>query len=106
MFFRQEASVHLLYLQLRRDIVGGRLSCTENQILMLAGLALRAEYGDQVDRVHEAPVDYYVSPRILNQLNHYQTGELIVSHYLQLAQVSEEDAERRFIKVRIHQGPS
>jgi len=96
--FRHHVSIHLFYLELRRAVVEEKLSCTENEALLLAGLALRAEYGDQYYQVREAPLTHYLSPRILKR---HETGELIVNQYLQLSPVSVEDAERRFIKVWI-----
>lgn len=37
---------HLLYLELRRALIEGRLQCSQGQQEILAGLALQAEFGD------------------------------------------------------------
>lgn len=44
--FRHTSSQHLLYLQLRRDILEERCLATDEQLLALSGLALHAEFGD------------------------------------------------------------
>ncbi|XP_050390913.1 tyrosine-protein phosphatase non-receptor type 13 isoform X2 [Patella vulgata] len=43
---RHDSSYHLMYLQLRRDIIEDRFYCTDDQALALAGLALQVEFGD------------------------------------------------------------
>uniref|UniRef100_A0A3P8WYT6 FERM domain-containing protein n=1 Tax=Cynoglossus semilaevis TaxID=244447 RepID=A0A3P8WYT6_CYNSE len=42
---------HQYYLQLRRDLLEGRLSCHEETALYLGGLALQTEYGDCMPEV-------------------------------------------------------
>ncbi|XP_025086177.1 tyrosine-protein phosphatase non-receptor type 13-like isoform X6 [Pomacea canaliculata] len=44
--FRHTSSEHLLYLQLRRDILEERCMASDQQLLALTGLALQAEFGD------------------------------------------------------------
>ncbi|KAK0044239.1 tyrosine-protein phosphatase non-receptor type 13 [Biomphalaria pfeifferi] len=44
--FRHTSSYHLLYLQLRRDVVEDRVSCSSDVLAKLAGLALQVEFGN------------------------------------------------------------
>ncbi|KAL5112287.1 FERM domain-containing protein 3 [Taenia crassiceps] len=44
--FRQEISQYLLYLQIRRDLVQGRLLCPLNDLYTIGALILQSEYGD------------------------------------------------------------
>ncbi|VUZ42000.1 unnamed protein product [Hymenolepis diminuta] len=44
--FHQEISQYLLYLQIRRDLVQGRLLCPLNELYTMGGLILQSEYGD------------------------------------------------------------
>ena len=43
---RHASSYHLLYLQLRRDILEERCAADDDRLLALSGLALHAEFGD------------------------------------------------------------
>ena len=45
------ASRQLLFLQLRHDMLEGRLPVSSNVLLQLASLALQAEFGDQKEQV-------------------------------------------------------
>uniref|UniRef100_A0A5K3F6C9 FERM domain-containing protein n=1 Tax=Mesocestoides corti TaxID=53468 RepID=A0A5K3F6C9_MESCO len=44
--FHQEISQYLLYLQIRRDLVQGRLLCPLSELYTLGALILQSEYGD------------------------------------------------------------
>ncbi|CDS41277.1 FERM domain containing protein 3 [Echinococcus multilocularis] len=44
--FHQEISQYLLYLQIRRDLVQGRLLCPLNDLYTIGALILQSEYGD------------------------------------------------------------
>ncbi|XP_076444259.1 tyrosine-protein phosphatase non-receptor type 13-like isoform X5 [Babylonia areolata] len=48
--FRHMSSQHLLYLQLRRDVLEERCVADDHQLLSLSGLALHAEFGDYSHR--------------------------------------------------------
>lgn len=48
---RHSQTRHQYYLQLRRDLLEGRLSCHEETALYLGGLALQTEYGDCMPEV-------------------------------------------------------
>lgn len=44
-------SRHLLYLQLRKNVLEQQILCTEDDLITLGGLALQAEIGDFKDFV-------------------------------------------------------
>ncbi|XP_045128434.1 tyrosine-protein phosphatase non-receptor type 13-like [Portunus trituberculatus] len=46
----ESSSRHLLYLQLRHDLLEGRLLLPQDNLLQLAALALQAEFGDRKDQ--------------------------------------------------------
>ena len=51
-FHRHSTTRHLFYLQLRREILCGYISCQEEVAISLASLALQAEFGDYVEQFH------------------------------------------------------
>lgn len=56
-FCRHTLTCHQHYLQLRKDLLEERLHCDEETALLLASLALQAEYGD-----HQAEVQLSFHP--------------------------------------------
>lgn len=42
---------HLLYLQLRRNLLEQQIQCNIDQHIALSGLALQSEFGDYLDQV-------------------------------------------------------
>lgn len=44
-------SRHLLYLQLRKSVLEKQILCTEDDLILLGGLALQAEVGDFQENV-------------------------------------------------------
>jgi hypothetical protein len=50
-FFRNWTMKHLLYLQLRRNLLEQQIQCDIDQHLALSGLALQSEFGDYTDQV-------------------------------------------------------
>ena len=49
---RHTLTCHQYYLQLRKDILEDRMHCDDETALLLASLALQAEYGDYQAEVH------------------------------------------------------
>lgn len=45
-FNRHDLTCHQYYLQLRKDLLDERVHCDDEAALLLASLALQAEYGD------------------------------------------------------------
>lgn len=52
-FVRNEITMHLLYLQLRQDILSGTLSAPRQQLLEAGATALQAEFSDRPQHVTE-----------------------------------------------------
>lgn len=50
-FVRNENTMHLLYLQLRQDILSGTLSAPKQQLLEAGSIALQAEFSDKPQHV-------------------------------------------------------
>ena len=65
-YCRHVSTIHLLYLQLRRDIVEDRLRTEDKELIQLVGVALQAEYGDYDLRKYHMDyfvISYYFPPR-------------------------------------------
>ncbi|XP_006890616.1 PREDICTED: tyrosine-protein phosphatase non-receptor type 14 [Elephantulus edwardii] len=45
-WLQQEATRYQYYLQVKKDVLEGRLRCTVEQVIRLAGLAVQADFGD------------------------------------------------------------
>ncbi|GFO18600.1 tyrosine-protein phosphatase non-receptor type 13, partial [Plakobranchus ocellatus] len=72
--FRHSSSQHLLYLQLRRDILEGRFITSQDLLIKLAGLALQAEYGDYMKDKTAAPESHQGSSSPYFTIEHYLPG--------------------------------
>nr|XP_045009577.1 tyrosine-protein phosphatase non-receptor type 14 [Jaculus jaculus]XP_045009581.1 tyrosine-protein phosphatase non-receptor type 14 [Jaculus jaculus]XP_045009584.1 tyrosine-protein phosphatase non-receptor type 14 [Jaculus jaculus] len=46
LWLQQEATRYQYYLQVKKDVLEGRLRCTLDQVIRLAGLAVQADFGD------------------------------------------------------------
>ena len=97
---RHPMTRHLLYLQLRHDILDERLTCSdEHQIFELAALALHAEYGEWSDRASEALIEHYVAPNSLRSTPRQHAYNALQRRYRQLDVMSDFEAEAKFIQV-------
>lgn len=110
---RATAGLHLLYLQLRQNLLENSLDISSNQVLRLSSLALLAEFGDRSGlSPDESAVAYFLpehylpepltsQPELLRQLTEcHMTGaamETIGSAH-SAASVTEA-AERRFVRL-------
>ncbi|KAL7062612.1 hypothetical protein AAHC03_0949 [Spirometra sp. Aus1] len=59
--FYQEISQYLLYLQIRRDLVQGRLLCPLEELYTLGALIMQAELGDAADDISASYNDSHTS---------------------------------------------
>uniref|UniRef100_A0A3B5BBR3 FERM and PDZ domain containing 2 n=1 Tax=Stegastes partitus TaxID=144197 RepID=A0A3B5BBR3_9TELE len=95
---------HQYYLQLRRDLLEGRLSCHEETALYLAGLALQTEYGDCMPEVYGRNYyrpDQYVSKSVMEKRAlPYIQGELLRLH-TNNAQMLTDESELEFLKQQL-----
>ena len=62
---RQQATRHLYYLQLRKDVLEGGIYVHEETAMLLASYALQAEVGDYNQTLHGS--DYFVPEHYLPQ---------------------------------------
>lgn len=53
-------SRHLLYLQLRKNVLEQQILCTEDDLITLGGLALQAEIGDFKDFVRAFRIFFFL----------------------------------------------
>ncbi|XP_074647744.1 tyrosine-protein phosphatase non-receptor type 13-like isoform X2 [Tubulanus polymorphus] len=92
---------HLLYIQLRRDILEERVQCNEDDALDISALALQAEYGDydpNTCRRNYFLVEHYIPQRIVRRVGQgYGRDRLPAMHKIHNG-LSENEAEIRFIK--------
>ncbi|XP_031567263.1 tyrosine-protein phosphatase non-receptor type 13-like isoform X2 [Actinia tenebrosa] len=95
-----ETTRHQFYLQLRKDILEGRLYCHEEAAFLLAGLALQAETGNYVDTLEGDYflVEHYLNERIIKKLSVENTTLQLPEFHKNFAGLSEEQAELEFIQ--------
>ncbi|XP_026171899.1 tyrosine-protein phosphatase non-receptor type 13 [Mastacembelus armatus] len=93
---------HQYYLQLRRDLLEGRLSCHEETALYLGALALQTEYGDCMPEMYGRNYyrpDQYVSKSVMEKRAlPYIQGQLLRLH-MNNAQMLAEESKLEFLKV-------
>ena len=104
--YRHPLSRHLLYLQLRRDILEERAHCTSDECMNLAGLALQAEYGDYNKTTCASNYflpEHYVPPRIVRRLGSAYTKDNLPEAHKSHVGVKDLRAEHEFVKVSMMQ---
>ncbi|XP_068949390.1 tyrosine-protein phosphatase non-receptor type 13 isoform X6 [Petaurus breviceps papuanus] len=93
---------HQYYLQLRKDILEERMHCDDETSLLLASLALQAEYGDYQPEVHGMSyfrLEHYLPARVTERLDlSYVKEELPKLHSTYIG-ASEKETEMEFLKV-------
>ncbi|XP_023568726.1 tyrosine-protein phosphatase non-receptor type 13 isoform X5 [Octodon degus] len=93
---------HQYYLQLRKDILEERMHCDDETSLLLASLALQAEYGDYQPEVHGISyfrTEHYLPARVMEKLDlSYMKEELPKLHNTYVG-ASEKETELEFLKV-------
>ena len=111
--FRHASSHHLLYLQLRRDVLEERVIVDADFLFKLAGLALQAEYGDYSkdkaasteDQQGGAPpapyfnAEHYIPGRVLKQTGPSNACTKVTRRHKATAGLSCAEAELEFVKV-------
>ncbi|XP_072478673.1 tyrosine-protein phosphatase non-receptor type 13 isoform X10 [Notamacropus eugenii] len=93
---------HQYYLQLRKDILEERMHCDDETSLLLASLALQAEYGDYQPEVHGMSyfrLEHYLPARVTERMDlSYVKEELPKLHSTYIG-ASEKETEMEFLKV-------
>uniref|UniRef100_A0A8C5P671 Tyrosine-protein phosphatase non-receptor type 13 n=1 Tax=Leptobrachium leishanense TaxID=445787 RepID=A0A8C5P671_9ANUR len=93
---------HQYYLQQRKDILEERLYCDDEAALLLASLALQAEYGDYQPDVHSMAyfkLEHYLPPRVIEKLDLSYLKEELPRLHSTYSGASEKEAELEFLKV-------
>ncbi|KAB1282509.1 Tyrosine-protein phosphatase non-receptor type 13, partial [Camelus dromedarius] len=92
---------HQYYLQLRKDILEERMHCDDETSLLLASLALQAEYGDYQPEVHGMSyfrLEHYLPPRVMEKLDLSYIKEELPKLHNTYVGASEKETELEFLK--------
>ena len=93
---------HLMYLQLRRDMLEDRVACTPDQAMSIAAVAMQAEYGDLIPDLaatNYMEPDNYLSPGILRRTGMTYARDNLPTMHQEHAGREQEEAELRFVEV-------
>ncbi|XP_076782453.1 LOW QUALITY PROTEIN: tyrosine-protein phosphatase non-receptor type 13 [Arvicanthis niloticus] len=93
---------HQYYLQLRKDLLEERVHCDDEAALLLASLALQAEYGDYQPEVHGVSyfrLEHYLPARVMEKLDVAYIKEELPKLHNTYAGASEKETELEFLKV-------
>uniref|UniRef100_A0A663LY17 Tyrosine-protein phosphatase non-receptor type 13 n=1 Tax=Athene cunicularia TaxID=194338 RepID=A0A663LY17_ATHCN len=93
---------HQYYLQLRKDILEDRMHCDDETALLLASLALQAEYGDYQAEVHGMSyfrLEHYVPARVMERLDLSYIKEELPKLHSTYTGASEKETELEFLKL-------
>ncbi|XP_075277317.1 tyrosine-protein phosphatase non-receptor type 13 isoform X1 [Opisthocomus hoazin] len=93
---------HQYYLQLRKDILEDRMHCDDETALLLASLALQAEYGDYQAEVHGMSyfrLEHYVPARVMENLDLSYIKEELPKLHSSYVGASEKETELEFLKL-------
>uniref|UniRef100_A0A8C5RMR0 Tyrosine-protein phosphatase non-receptor type 13 n=1 Tax=Laticauda laticaudata TaxID=8630 RepID=A0A8C5RMR0_LATLA len=93
---------HQYYLQLRKDLLEEKIHCDDETALLLASLALQAEYGDYQDEIHGLSyfrTEHYLPARVIENLELPNVKEELPKLHSAYAGASENEAEIEFLKI-------
>ncbi|XP_066488255.1 tyrosine-protein phosphatase non-receptor type 13 [Tiliqua scincoides] len=93
---------HQYYLQLRKDLLEEKMHCEDETALLLASLALQAEYGDYQAEVHGLSyfrLEHYVPARVMENLDLSNVKEELPKLHSSYVGASEKEAELEFLKI-------
>ncbi|XP_031716160.1 tyrosine-protein phosphatase non-receptor type 13 isoform X2 [Anarrhichthys ocellatus] len=93
---------HQYYLQLRKDILEERMRCDTENAVMLASLALQAEFSDYQPELHGKTyfrLEHYVPVSVLDKVDQTTIKEELPKLHSNYYGASDSDAEFEFLKV-------
>ncbi|XP_039217115.1 tyrosine-protein phosphatase non-receptor type 13 isoform X1 [Crotalus tigris] len=93
---------HQYYLQLRKDLLEEKVHCDDETALLLASLALQAEYGDYQEEVHGLSyfrTEHYLPARVIENLKLPNVKEELPKLHSTYGGASEKEAEIEFLKI-------
>ncbi|KAM4720013.1 tyrosine-protein phosphatase non-receptor type 13 isoform 2-T3 [Anableps anableps] len=92
---------HQYYLQLRKDILEERMRCNTENAMVLASLALQAEYGDYQPELHGKTyfrLEHYLPVTILDKVDQTTLREELPKLHSNYYGAPESEAEFEFLK--------
>ncbi|KAK5617687.1 hypothetical protein CRENBAI_001665 [Crenichthys baileyi] len=108
-FFHDDVSLiqhpmtkHQYYLQLRKDVLEERMRCNTENAMLLASLALQAEFGDYQPELHGKTyfrLEHYLPVSILDKVDQTTLREKLPELHSNFYGASESEAEFEFLKV-------
>ncbi|KAM9734915.1 tyrosine-protein phosphatase non-receptor type 13 isoform 2-T2 [Menidia menidia] len=93
---------HQYYLQLRKDILEERVRCNTENAMLLASLALQAEFGDYQPELHGKTyfrLEHYLPASILDKVDQTTLREELPKLHNNYYGSSDSEAEFEFLKV-------
>ncbi|XP_018108660.1 tyrosine-protein phosphatase non-receptor type 13 isoform X2 [Xenopus laevis] len=101
-FLQHSLTCHQYYLQQRKDILDGKLYCDDEAAMLLASLALQAEYGDYQPEVHSMSyfrMEHFLPARVTEKLELTYLKEELPRLHSTYAGASVKEAELEFLRV-------
>ncbi|KAM8871469.1 tyrosine-protein phosphatase non-receptor type 13 isoform 1-T1 [Synchiropus picturatus] len=108
-FFVEDANLiqhamtkHQYYMQLRKDVLEERTRCDTENAMLLASLALQAEYGDYQPELHGKTyfrLEHYLPATVLDKVDQTTLKEELPKLHSNYYGATESEAEFEFLKV-------
>ncbi|XP_035523724.1 tyrosine-protein phosphatase non-receptor type 13 isoform X1 [Morone saxatilis] len=92
---------HQYYLQLRKDILEERMRCDTENAMLLASLALQAEFSDYQPELHGKTyfrLEHYLPVSVLDKVNQTAIKEELPKLHINYFGASDTEAEFEFLK--------
>ncbi|XP_070780338.1 tyrosine-protein phosphatase non-receptor type 13 isoform X2 [Enoplosus armatus] len=93
---------HQYYLQLRKDVLEERMRCDTENAMLLASLALQAEFSDYQPELHGKTyfrLEHYLPVSVLDKVNQTTIKEELPKLHSNYYGASDSEAEFEFLKV-------
>uniref|UniRef100_A0AAQ4RS97 Tyrosine-protein phosphatase non-receptor type 13 n=1 Tax=Gasterosteus aculeatus aculeatus TaxID=481459 RepID=A0AAQ4RS97_GASAC len=101
-FIQHAMTKHQYYLQLRKDILEERMRCDTENAMLLASLALQAEFSDYQPELHGKTyfrLEHYVPVSVLDKVDQTTVKEELPKLHSNYFGASDTEAEFEFLKV-------
>uniref|UniRef100_A0A4W6CBS6 Protein tyrosine phosphatase non-receptor type 13 n=1 Tax=Lates calcarifer TaxID=8187 RepID=A0A4W6CBS6_LATCA len=101
-FIQHAMTKHQYYLQLRKDILEERMRCNTENAMLLASLALQAEFSDYQPELHGKTyfrLEHYLPVTVLDKVDQTTIKEELPKLHSNYYGASESEAEFEFLKV-------
>lgn len=94
---KEEITRYQIYLQLKRDLLHGRLYCSVNEAAVLGALIVQSELGDYEPELHAG--NYVSECKLFLKQTELIEEKILEIHQKQLKGQSASQAENTFLKV-------